>query len=679
MGTHGASMRPRALPPARRADKSTNRRFRSETAAEPDLTDWPVARRLFAVIVAALLMGLVFGGLRVADAENSASQFSRTAAAGQARRAAHRRGERSAERARRHLVALISGTTARRLPLAVRRRPRRTATSVPVRPALRRSLGGGFPATVESDRERGEQRALGQLASAPSALAAYAERLHGLSAIANPNGRWRARTTTPTSATSITLQAQVSLGVTDQSLDQRRADAQRAVPGQGPDLAAAVRSLDPALANMTNSAVTDCQRPAPRGTSTSPGETSLQLAYDEELTQEAAFHAAATPAENAEFDSLLGPRRPSWTARPESDTIDQAIFAVAGGGANVKGKTSDRSSRIQNQLRPTQAARPHSADTLTGAPLRTRSAQETRPRATTSPTTPADVQQLRIARCRRYGTRAPGDKLDALQTTEQSHRRQHRQPRHPAPAVRAAEPRSPPSSSPWPCCSSSCWPPSLVARSLVLPLRRLRAGALDIASVAAARAGQAADRDARVRRVVEVAPINVDRRTTRSARWPARSTRCTRGGAAGGRAGAAALQLQRDVRQPVAPLPDADRAPGAMIDNLEQNEDDPDRLGQPVLHGPPGHPHAPQLGEPAAAGRAREPAQVVGAGAARRRRPRRDLGDRAVQPGHAEHPAGRLRHRPGGLRRRAPARRAGRERHDLLPQGHPGPWSACRS
>jgi signal transduction histidine kinase len=37
-----------------------------------------VASRLFAVIVAALLMGLVFGGLRVADSEESASQLSRT-------------------------------------------------------------------------------------------------------------------------------------------------------------------------------------------------------------------------------------------------------------------------------------------------------------------------------------------------------------------------------------------------------------------------------------------------------------------------------------------------------------------------------------------------------------------------------------------------------------------------
>ncbi len=78
MGTHGASMRPRALPPARRAGKSTGVDAGRKRQLNLNLTDWPVARRLFTVIVAALLMGLVFGGLRVADAENSASQFSRT-------------------------------------------------------------------------------------------------------------------------------------------------------------------------------------------------------------------------------------------------------------------------------------------------------------------------------------------------------------------------------------------------------------------------------------------------------------------------------------------------------------------------------------------------------------------------------------------------------------------------
>src|SRR5580692_12598045 len=78
MGTHGASVRPRALPPARRAEKSTGTNSRRKRRPTLTLTDWPVASRLFTVIVAALLMGLVFGGLRVADAENSASQFSKT-------------------------------------------------------------------------------------------------------------------------------------------------------------------------------------------------------------------------------------------------------------------------------------------------------------------------------------------------------------------------------------------------------------------------------------------------------------------------------------------------------------------------------------------------------------------------------------------------------------------------
>src|SRR5215469_4566318 len=78
MGTHGARVRPRALPPARRADKSTSVNSAQRRRSMGNLADWPVARRLFTVIVAALLMGLVFGGLRVAAAEGSASQFSRT-------------------------------------------------------------------------------------------------------------------------------------------------------------------------------------------------------------------------------------------------------------------------------------------------------------------------------------------------------------------------------------------------------------------------------------------------------------------------------------------------------------------------------------------------------------------------------------------------------------------------
>src|SRR5712691_4285892 len=51
------------------------------TASQPDtprrlsLQNWPVSTRLIAVIILALLMGLVFGGLQVASATASADEF----------------------------------------------------------------------------------------------------------------------------------------------------------------------------------------------------------------------------------------------------------------------------------------------------------------------------------------------------------------------------------------------------------------------------------------------------------------------------------------------------------------------------------------------------------------------------------------------------------------------------
>ncbi len=76
MGTHGAaSTRTRALSRGNNTVSSTAVNF---VRRRPfNLSDWPVARRLFAVIVAALLMGVIFGGLRVYDSEGAASQFSR--------------------------------------------------------------------------------------------------------------------------------------------------------------------------------------------------------------------------------------------------------------------------------------------------------------------------------------------------------------------------------------------------------------------------------------------------------------------------------------------------------------------------------------------------------------------------------------------------------------------------
>src|SRR5579863_5389492 len=74
MGNHrAASVAPRAGDASQYATEPASSRFTSRGALR--MRNWPVSTRLIAVIVLALLMGLVFGGLRVASAADSASEF----------------------------------------------------------------------------------------------------------------------------------------------------------------------------------------------------------------------------------------------------------------------------------------------------------------------------------------------------------------------------------------------------------------------------------------------------------------------------------------------------------------------------------------------------------------------------------------------------------------------------
>jgi signal transduction histidine kinase len=76
MGNHGVGgAKLRAGNTSKRAKRSKNFRFPSWRALT--LQNWPVSWRLIAVIILALVMGLVFGGLRVASAADSAAQFGR--------------------------------------------------------------------------------------------------------------------------------------------------------------------------------------------------------------------------------------------------------------------------------------------------------------------------------------------------------------------------------------------------------------------------------------------------------------------------------------------------------------------------------------------------------------------------------------------------------------------------
>ena len=76
MGNHeGASARVRASDASRREKTPTSFNLLSSQAFT--LRNWPVSWRLFAVFMLTLAMGLVFGGLRVSAAVDSAAQFSR--------------------------------------------------------------------------------------------------------------------------------------------------------------------------------------------------------------------------------------------------------------------------------------------------------------------------------------------------------------------------------------------------------------------------------------------------------------------------------------------------------------------------------------------------------------------------------------------------------------------------
>ena len=76
MGSHGvASARLSAGKTSQHAREPAASRLSS--LPRRTLRDWPVFWRLVAVIVLALIMGLVFGGLRVASAADSAAEFGR--------------------------------------------------------------------------------------------------------------------------------------------------------------------------------------------------------------------------------------------------------------------------------------------------------------------------------------------------------------------------------------------------------------------------------------------------------------------------------------------------------------------------------------------------------------------------------------------------------------------------
>ena len=503
------------------------------------LTDWPVARRLFAVIVAALLMGLVFGGLRVADAENSASQFSRTQQL--AKLGAQLTGvvndlqnERDAT-----LVAFLGGTPD---PSLGSLQTKTDSDLVPVRQQLSSILSGGFPATVQTDAS-----------SVNNAVSA--------TSVGNDLHKLTLNASDPSAVFDdyaadigivLTLQEQVALGITDSQLTS---DVQtlNSLSLAKDDVAQEQALLDEVLTNQANVF------------NLNPGfidfntESNLKVANQEELTNLAGFQSTASVPESALFDALLGPQAKKLASETMTDNLETGIFDDASG--NPPTNANNKALVVVDQAN--------------GIPI-----QQVIANQVSEPglnITQANPQQAE-AELQKAWDAGMGAKLAAMQDTENLVAGNI--------VNRATQLQQSAQSSALAYLIITVvvllivlLAAVLVARSLVLPLRRLRAGALDIASVQLPERVRLLSENPESAGSMEVAPINVpsqDEIGQVARAFDQVHSEAVR--LAGEQAllrssfNAMFVNLSRRSQTLIERL-------ARMIDNLEQNEDDPDRLG----------------------------------------------------------------------------------------------------
>jgi len=276
MGNHGVvSAKLRSGKNDERATKSTASHFLSSRALT--LRNWPVLWRLIAVIVMALVMGLVFGGLRVSAAADSAAGFGRVsqlASLGQQVTGL----VQALEDERDETTGVISGNSS-----SVLKRWYNTTNAAAARvQSLAAGIGGSFPANIQAS-----------VATVQSVI--------------TPNGLEALRSTAQTSQDAlaviadyappigdmITLNDQIAQGISDPGLvnDVRTLNSLSLAK----DWAAQQRAL--LYHALTQQFFGDAEQPA------------LNTALFEELGDKASFETTATPAEQSFFsNTVAGPK-----------------------------------------------------------------------------------------------------------------------------------------------------------------------------------------------------------------------------------------------------------------------------------------------------------------------------------------------------------------------------------
>jgi signal transduction histidine kinase len=519
MGTHGAvDAKTRAVTAGNRANKSTD--ASSGGSRFLNLSNWPVSRRLFAVIVLALVMGLVFGGLRIASAETSASQFGRVsqlATLNQRLTVLIQDLQDERDQTLTYLAASEAGPLA---PYYAR-----TDQAVVAVQGATAGIGSGFPVNIQNGVATVNADITGpRLKNLHNTLSPQAPQ-DELAVIANYGA---------VISDMITLADQTAQGVSDAGLssDVRAFNA----------LALAKEQLSQQRALLNYSFSNPSGDTTPGSVAVDPNtELALQIASQEEFSDESAFQQAATPAERAFLAGTLSSSAAA-TSVAAAQNIETNVIANEGSAAPA----------------------------ISGSPLGL-SILGAEDSSSTNPTK-ADLE-----RGSTVWDAGMGADINAQQNTETLLADNI--------ATRASQLHSGAQQSALITAVITAivlllvlLATVLVARSLVLPLRRLRAGALDVATV---------QLPERVKRLsdspdpaadLEVAPIPV--LSSDEIGQVARAFDQVHAEAvrlAGNEAvlrtsfNAMFVNLSRRSQSLIERL-------ARMIDSLEQNEDDPDRL-----------------------------------------------------------------------------------------------------
>jgi signal transduction histidine kinase len=517
MGTHGAvSAKTRAVTAGNGASKSTGAGTGGSRFL--NLSNWPVSRRLFAVIVLALVMGLVFGGLRIASAESSATQFGRVSQLATL-------GQRltvlvqDLQDERDQTLTYLAGSDA--APLAPYYA--RTDQAVVAVQGATAGIGSGFPVNIQNGVATVNADITGpRLKNLHNTLSPQAPQ-DELAVIANYGA---------VISDMISLADQTAQGVSDAGLssDVRAFNA----------LALAKEQLSQQRALLNYSFSNPSGNP-PALVAVDPNtELALQIASQEEFSNESAFQQAATPAERAFLASTLSSSAAASSVAA-AQNIETNVIANEGSVATISGSPLGLS---------ILGAEDSSSQNPTKADLQ---------RGSTAWDTGMDadiggLQNTETLLADNIATRASqlhsGARQSALIT-----------------AVITAV-----------ILLLVLLATVLVARSLVLPLRRLRAGALDVATVQLPERVQRLSESPDPAADLEVAPIPVlssDEIGQVARAFDQVHSEAVR--LAGNEAvlrtsfNAMFVNLSRRSQSLIERL-------ARMIDSLEQNEDDPDRL-----------------------------------------------------------------------------------------------------